>query len=47
MTPARLRVAQVTLGLEIGGQERLLVEMARHADYARFEWTVIVLGLKA
>ena len=38
------RVAHVTLGLEVGGQERLLVEMARHADHARFEWTVIVLG---
>ncbi len=41
---ARLRVAQVTLGLEVGGQERLLVEMARHADRTRFDWTVIVLG---
>jgi glycosyltransferase involved in cell wall biosynthesis len=42
--PARLRVAHLTLGLEIGGQERLLVEMVRHADRARFDWTVIVLG---
>jgi glycosyltransferase involved in cell wall biosynthesis len=42
--PSRLRVAHVTLGLEVGGQERLLVEMARHADHARFDWTVIVLG---
>jgi sugar transferase (PEP-CTERM/EpsH1 system associated) len=40
----KLRVAHVTLGLEIGGQERLLVEMARHADRARFELTVVVLG---
>jgi glycosyltransferase involved in cell wall biosynthesis len=40
----RLRVAHVTAGLEVGGQERLLVEMARHADRARFDWTVIVLG---
>ena len=39
-----IKVAHITLGLEIGGQERLLVEMARHADRARFEWTVIVLG---
>lgn len=38
------RVAQVTLGLEVGGQERLLVEMAKHADRTRFDWTVIVLG---
>jgi glycosyltransferase involved in cell wall biosynthesis len=44
MTAARLRVAQVTLGLEVGGQERLLVEMARHRDVTRFDWTVIVLG---
>jgi glycosyltransferase involved in cell wall biosynthesis len=43
-TLPRLRVAQITLGLEIGGQERLLVEMARHRDRARFDWTVIVLG---
>jgi glycosyltransferase involved in cell wall biosynthesis len=42
-TPKR-RVAHVTLGLYIGGQERLLVEMARHRDQARFDWTVIVLG---
>ncbi len=40
----RLRVAHVTLGLDIGGQERLLVEMARHRDVARFDWTVVVLG---
>lgn len=39
-----MRVGHVTLGLEIGGQERLLVEMARHADHARFAWIVIVLG---
>jgi sugar transferase (PEP-CTERM/EpsH1 system associated) len=38
-----LRVAHVTLGLEVGGQERLLVEMARHRDHQRFEWTVISL----
>jgi glycosyltransferase involved in cell wall biosynthesis len=42
--PNRLRIAQVTLGLEVGGQERLLVEMARHRDRMRFDWTVIVLG---
>jgi sugar transferase (PEP-CTERM/EpsH1 system associated) len=38
------RVAHVTLGLDVGGQERLLVEMARHRDAMRFDWTVIVLG---
>jgi glycosyltransferase involved in cell wall biosynthesis len=42
----RLRVAHVTLGLEVGGQERLLVEMARHADRARFDWIVVVLGAR-
>ena len=35
--PAPLRrVAHVTLGLEVGGQEKLLVEFARHADRRRF-----------
>ena len=43
---AKLRLAHVTLGLEVGGQERLLVEMARHADHSRFDWTVIVLGAR-
>jgi glycosyltransferase involved in cell wall biosynthesis len=33
----RLRIAHVTLGLDVGGQERLLVEFARHADRRRFE----------
>ena len=40
----RLRIAHLTQGLEVGGQERLLVEMARHRDTTRFDWTVIVLG---
>ena len=39
-----IRVAHIILGLQMGGEERLLVEMARHRDAARFEWTVIVLG---
>lgn len=39
-----IHVAHVTLGLDVGGQERLLVEMARHRDRQRFRWTVIVLG---
>jgi glycosyltransferase involved in cell wall biosynthesis len=41
-----LRVAHLTLGLDVGGQERLLVDMARHRDKARFDWTVIVLGAR-
>ena len=36
-------MAHVTLGLDVGGRA-LLVEMARHADHTRFDWTVIVLG---
>src|SRR4051812_3464305 len=32
----KLRVVHVTLGLEVGGQENLLVEFARHADRVRF-----------
>jgi glycosyltransferase involved in cell wall biosynthesis len=40
----RLRVTHVTLGLEVGGQEKLLVEFARHADAARFELHVISMG---
>src|SRR5438874_1675355 len=31
------RVAHITLGLDTGGQEKLLVEFARHADRRRFE----------
>ena len=29
-------IAHVTLGLDVGGQEKLLVEFARHADRDRF-----------
>ena len=32
-----LRVVHVTLGLELGGQEKLLVEFARHADRRRVD----------
>jgi glycosyltransferase involved in cell wall biosynthesis len=38
------RVAHLTLGLEMGGQEKLLVEFARHFDRDRFLLEVIVLG---
>ena len=40
----RLRVAHVTLGLEVGGQEKLLVEFARLVDRARFDQHVITLS---
>ncbi len=43
MTQPIRRVAHVTLGLNVGGQERLLVEMARHRNRERFDWTVISL----
>ena len=38
-----LKVVHVTLGLEVGGQEKLLVEMARHADRSRFDLHVVSL----
>ena len=38
------RVAHVTLGLDMGGQEKLLVEFARHADRRRFDLHVVSLG---
>jgi glycosyltransferase involved in cell wall biosynthesis len=38
-----LNVVHVTLGLDVGGQEKLLVEMARHADRARFRLHVVSL----
>jgi glycosyltransferase involved in cell wall biosynthesis len=41
--PGRLRVAHVSLGLDTGGQEKLLVEFARHADHTRFDVTVVSL----
>jgi glycosyltransferase involved in cell wall biosynthesis len=40
---SRLRVAHLTLGLHVGGQERLLVEFARHADRARFDLCFVSL----
>jgi glycosyltransferase involved in cell wall biosynthesis len=39
----RLRVVHLTLGLDVGGQEKLLVEFARHADRSRFELTFVSL----
>ncbi len=43
-TRRRLRVAHITLGLDVGGQEKLLVEFARHADRERFELMIVSLG---
>ncbi len=41
--PRRLRVVHVTLGLEMGGQERLLTEFARLADRRRFDLEFLTL----
>jgi glycosyltransferase involved in cell wall biosynthesis len=38
-----LRVAHVTLGLDVGGQEKLLVEFARHADRESFDLCFVSL----
>ena len=42
--PRRLRIGHVTQGLQIGGQEKLLVEFARHADRDHFDLHFISLG---
>ena len=39
----RVKVVHVTLGLDVGGQEKLLVEMARHADRTRFDLHIVSL----
>lgn len=40
----RLRVVHVTGCLDVGGQEKLLVDFARHADRDRFELRFLSLG---
>ncbi len=37
------RVAHISLGLEMGGMEKLLVEFARHADRARYQLHFVCL----
>lgn len=44
MNLKRTRIVHVTLGLEVGGQEKLLVEFARHADRERFDLLFVALG---
>jgi glycosyltransferase involved in cell wall biosynthesis len=39
-----MRVVHVSLGLNMGGMEKLLVEFARHADRQRFQLRFITLG---
>lgn len=42
----RLRIVHVTGCLDIGGQEKLLVEFARHADRDRFDLRFVSLGTR-
>jgi glycosyltransferase involved in cell wall biosynthesis len=39
-----LRIAHVTFGLDVGGQEKLLIEFARHADRQCFDLRFISIG---
>jgi sugar transferase (PEP-CTERM/EpsH1 system associated) len=41
-----VRVIHVTFGLDVGGQEKLLVEMARHADRSRLALIFVSLGFR-
>jgi glycosyltransferase involved in cell wall biosynthesis len=43
-TPTRKVVVHVTLSLEVGGLEKLLVEFARHTDRSRFLLHFVVMG---
>jgi glycosyltransferase involved in cell wall biosynthesis len=40
----RRRILHVTFGLDVGGQEKLLVEFARRADRGRFDLRFVSLG---
>jgi glycosyltransferase involved in cell wall biosynthesis len=42
--PRRLRIVHLTLGLELGGQEQLLVEFARHADRKKVDLHFVSLS---
>lgn len=42
----RVRVLHVTQGLDVGGQEKLLVEFARHTDRGTFDLRFVVLGTR-
>ena len=42
----KMRIAHVTLGLDMGGLEKLLVEFARHADRDRFELYFVSLSTR-
>src|SRR5262245_23723162 len=40
----RIRVMHLSQGLDMGGQEKLLVEFARHADRDRFDLRFVSLS---
>jgi len=42
----RRRILHVTFGLDVGGQEKLLVEFARRADRGRFDLRFVSLGCR-
>ena len=42
----RIGVLHVTFGLDMGGQEKLLVEFARHADRSRFDLEFVSIGFR-
>lgn len=42
----RLRVAHISQSLEIGGQERLMVEFARHRDRDRFDLPIFFSAIE-
>src|SRR5437773_7702872 len=44
--PRPLRVVHVTQGLDMGGQEKLLVEFARHADRRAVDLHFLSLGTR-
>lgn len=44
LPPRRLRIAHVTQGLDMGGLEKLLVELARHTDRRAFQLHFFSLG---
>ena len=41
-----LRVVHISFGLDVGGQEKLLVEFARHADRRKLVQTFVSLGTR-
>ncbi len=44
--PRKIRVVHVSLGIDVGGLEKLLVEFARHADRGQFDLRFISMGTR-